>query len=228
MALGQQLSPTQALVTFCKWAERNGYAVGEMHGFSKVHDVHAPNSWHFDKEGRFGKAADINKNTGQERRELTLAVERAQELGLAVIYARDGTAGPASGHRNHLHVDVGPFSHLGVTSFTPRGGGDTVTAALQRAVRLTEDQVWGALTEKRLSAVRAASNLHGVTFPHGVTVAQQTVGAPQTGVWDDASRAAHDRTTSAIRVALGLAPGTIWDQATDKAYLRARDLRFRS
>src|SRR5688500_1840816 len=131
MALGKQLSPTQTLVTFCHWARRNGYTVGEMHGFAPVRPVHTQNSWHFDSEDGFGKAADINRNGRDERERLVVAVGRAEELGLAVIYARDGVEGVAGTHRGNLHVDVGPFSHLGVESSRPRGGGDALTEALQ-------------------------------------------------------------------------------------------------
>jgi hypothetical protein len=227
MALGEQLSPVKTLVTFCKWAARNGFDVGEMHGFSTVHDVHVAHSWHFDQENGFGKAADINKNGDDRGAQLTAAVERAQELGLAVIFARDGVTGRAGHHRDHLHVDVGPFSNLGQGGFRPAGGGDKVTAALQRAVHLTDDEIWGRDTDTALMAVRAASNLHGVTFPSGVTTAQKAVGAPQTGEWDAASRAAHDRTVAAIRPALGVGAGTIWNDATETAFLDARDLRSR-
>jgi hypothetical protein len=228
MALGTQLSPTQTLVTFCLWAQRHGYAVGEMHGFSAVHPVHANGSWHFDKDGVFGKAADINKNGPQEREELIEALNRAQELGLGVIYARDGTAGIAGLHKDHLHVDVGPFSHLGVASFTPRGGGDTLTEAVQRAVHATADQVWGADTDVRVEAVKAASTLMGVTFPHGVDFTQRVVGVTDDGVWGAQSRHAHDVVTAAIQNALGRPANGIWDAAMVEAYAHARDLRSRA
>ena len=96
MALGTQLSPTQTLVTFCLWARRHGYSVGEMHGFSAVHPVHTGGSWHFDSDGGFGKAADINKNGPDERAELIEALNRAQELGLGVIFAATGPRGSAA------------------------------------------------------------------------------------------------------------------------------------
>lgn len=227
MALGEQLSPTQTLVTFCLWAQRNGFAVGEMHGFSTVHPVHKEGSWHFDQEGRFGKAADLNKNGPDENGQLRTAVDRAQELGLAVIFARDGIQGRAGKHQGHLHVDVGPFSNLGVGGFKPKGGGDVVTQRVQRAVRVGEDQVWGTDTDTAVMAVRFASNLHGVTFPFGVVAAQRAVGAPETGEWDDASRHAHDQTMIAVRTALGLPGGVIWDPATEATFLAARDLRAR-
>ncbi|NMR20977.1 hypothetical protein [Cellulomonas fimi] len=228
MALGQQLSPTQTLVTFALWAQRNGYAVGEMHGFSAVHPVHAQGSWHFDTDGGFGKAADINKNGPDERDRLIAALDHAQELGLAVIFARDGVEGVAGKHKNHLHVDVGPFSHLGAQPFTPRGGGDAVTEALQQAVRAVPDQVWGADTDMRLEAVKAASNLMGVSFPHGVEFAQRAVGVVDDGVWGRDSRGAHDRATAAIQRALGRPATGIWDDALVAAYAHARDLRSRA
>jgi hypothetical protein len=227
MALGKQLSPTQTLVTFCLWARRNGYAVGEMRGFAEVHPVHTQNSWHFDAEDGFGKAADINKNGRDERDQLIAALGRAQELGLAVIYARDGVAGVAGSHRGHLHVDVGPFSHLGVESFRPRGGGDTLTEALQRAVHVDVDGIWGPRTDLRLEAVRAASRLMGVTFPRGIAFTRRAVGLEDGPVWDLAARRAHDRTVAAIQRALRRPVSGRWDRATDAAYGRARDLRHR-
>ena len=227
MALGTQLSPTQTLVTFCLWAQRNGFAVGEMHGFSAVHPVHTNGSWHFDDEGGFGKAADINRNGPDERDQLIGALDRAQELGLAVIFARDGAQGVSASHKGHLHVDVGPFTHLGQHSSTPSGGGDVLTEGLQRAVGAGADQVWGADTDARAEAVKAASNIMGVTFPQGVEFTQRVVGVGDDGVWGSQSRAAHDRVTIAIQQALGL-PGTgVWDGAMIAAYDRARELRNR-
>jgi hypothetical protein len=227
MALGRQLSPTQTLVTFCLWARRNGYAVGEMHGFSDVHPVHTEHSWHFDSEGRFGKAADINKNGRDERDQLVRAVEVAQELGLATIYARDGVAGVAATHRGHLHVDVGPFSHLGADPFRPTGGGDALTEALQRAVGARVDQIWGPTTDRRLEAVRAASTSKGVTFPQGIPFTRQVVGVEDDVVWDQDARRAHDRVVAALQRALRRTPTGRWDRATDAAFGRARELRRR-
>lgn len=116
MALSKQLTPTATLVQFCNWAEAQGYRVGEMHGFSTVHDVHMKNSWHYDKDANgFGKAADINHgvNGPAERAKLIVAMHYARSLGLATIFAWQGTAGVASGHQNHLHVDVGTQSNIG-------------------------------------------------------------------------------------------------------------------
>ncbi|WP_456788370.1 hypothetical protein [Cellulomonas sp. P5_C5] len=227
MALGQQLSPTQTLVTFCLWARRHGYSVGEMHGFTAVHPVHTGGSWHFDQEGGFGKAADLNKNGPDERDHLIEALNRAQELGLGVIFARDGSAGVSGSHRNHLHVDVGPFSHLGARSSKPRGGGDGLTAALQTAVHTGADEVWGFETDARLESIKAASGLMGVGFPLGVAFTQRVVGVPDDGVWGKQSRRAHDVVTKDIQRAFGRPANGIWDTALVDAYSSARDLRSR-
>ena len=64
MALGPQISPTQTLVTFCLWAKRKGYSVGEMYGFGAVHPVHDAKSFHYDQDHGYGHAADINWPTG--------------------------------------------------------------------------------------------------------------------------------------------------------------------
>ena len=93
MALGAQLSPTQTLVTFCLWAHRHGYDVGEMHGFSAVHPVHAGGSWHFDSDGGFGKAADINKNGPDER----ARAHRGAEPGAGAGSGRDLRPGRVRG-----------------------------------------------------------------------------------------------------------------------------------
>ncbi|GEK21409.1 hypothetical protein [Cellulomonas xylanilytica] len=227
MALGTQLSPTQTLVTFCLWARRHGYSVGEMHGFSAVHPVHTGGSWHFDQDGGFGKAADINKNGPDERDALIEALNRAQELGLGVIFARDGSAGVSGSHKNHLHVDVGPFSHLGASSSRPRGGGDALTDALQRAVNTGPDQVWGTETDARLESVKAASNLMGVGFPLGIAFTQRVVGVPDDGVWGRESRRAHDAVTMNIQRAFGRPANGVWDAGLVTVYSRARELRSR-
>ena len=168
-------------------------SVGEMHGFSTVHRVHMKGSWHYDKDGKYGKAADINKNGPSERTDLIRAVDVAQRLGLAVIFARDGVRGEAGAHRTHLHVDVGSFSHLGTSSFKPRGGGDVITTGIQRAVAAVEDMVWGPDTDKRADAVRMASAMHGVQFPHGAAYTQAVVRVDTDGVWGNDSRAGHDQ-----------------------------------
>lgn len=235
MAIGTQVSPVQTLVTFCLWAQRSGFSVDEMHGFSRVHDVHAPGSWHYDQEKGFGKGMDLNwrRPNSSERRKLTGASAFAIELGLGVIFARDGSVGPASHHQDHAHVDVGTYSNLGKGDGRARGGGDVLTERLQRVVRATPDQVWGRDTHKRLEAVRAASLLKGTTFPHGIAYTRRVLGLPAGDVWDARSRDAHDAAVRKVQVALarlgyfgGPASG-VWSAPLDAAYVKARDRRRR-
>jgi len=233
MGLGKQVAPVSSIHTFALWARRLGYAVGEMHGFGTVHPVHTKGSWHYDQVGGIGLAADINKNGSRERDALVRAVEVAQELGLAVIYARDGINGEAKAHQTHLHTDVGPYSHLGRSAGTPRPGGDILTHALQVAVRTSPDQVWGTDTDRRLELVRAAAVWRGHTFPQGVAETQRVVGTKDDGDWGKNSRAAHDATVAAIQQALAVdgyyrgRPDGVWASQTDGAYLAARDIRWR-
>ena len=227
MALGSQASPTQALVTFCLWAQRNGYAVGEMHGFSSVHRVHTLGSWHYDQDGPYGKAADLNKNGPNERADLIRALDVARSLGLGVIFARDGARGVAASHQTHLHVDVSAYTHLGKGASKAPGGGDRVTENLQRAVRATADQAWGPDTEQRLNAVRAASAMHRGQHPYGVAFTQAVVGAKPDSRWGPRSAAAHDATVSSIQRALGVADDGKWGPRTEASYLAHRDIRWR-
>ena len=72
--------------------------------------MHRPGSWHAD-----GLAADLNhgSNGPIERAQPLIALGETEQRGLAITYARDGTAGSAGAHQNHLHVDVGEWSNLG-------------------------------------------------------------------------------------------------------------------
>ena len=230
MAMSKQVSPTQVLVTFCLWAKRAGYSVDEMHGFSTVHQVHGAGSFHYDSDGGFGHAADINWPAGGtvEHQRLITARQVAEQLGLAVTFAEKGTKGSAAQHTTHLHTDVGEWSNLGAGNYRAPGGGDKVTVALQAAVRASQDMVWGPDTDRRLQLVRAASKLGGVTFPQGVAETQRVVGTPDDDDWGDASRAAHDATVEAIQVALGVKKDHVWGPKTDAAFAAARDIRHRS
>jgi len=111
MALSRQLTPTPVLLDFLAWAARSGYSVREHPAYGGVTPgVHRPGSWHAD-----GLAADLNhgSNGSAERARLLIALGEAEQRGLAITFARDGTAGSASSHQNHLHVDVGEWSNLG-------------------------------------------------------------------------------------------------------------------
>ncbi len=96
---------------------------------------------------------------------------------------------------------------------------------LQAAVKFASkhrDNLWGDDTEKRVGAVRAASRYHGVKFPHGVKLAQRSVGTKVDGSWGANSRAAHDKAVVKIQTVLGVARDGIWGPATDRAFLALR------
>jgi hypothetical protein len=235
MGLGAQRGTVTALVTFALWCKRNGYQVGEMHGFATVHNVHAKGSWHYDKENGHGKALDLNWPGGgnTERARLAAAVPVAQMLGLGVIYGRDGTNGPTRTHQGHLHADVGAYSNLGRGEVVTHTGGDVVTSGIQGAVHAHADQVWGPDTEQRTNAVRASTRHHGGTHPHVVTYTQAVIGTTTDGKWGPASSRAHDNAVKGIQVALKLrgfyggAIDGVWGQGTETGFMNARDIRFR-
>lgn len=118
MALSRQVSQVSTLAAFCRWAQGAGYAVGEMTGFSVVHPVHAVGSWHYDQQGGYGLAADINSSGPGEMARLIIARQRAESMGLAVTLAE---LGPVVGHDDHLHVDVGLLSNLGAGIYHAAG-----------------------------------------------------------------------------------------------------------
>lgn len=89
--------------------------------------------------------------------------------------------------------------------------------ALQRAVRTAPDNIWGPDTDKRINAVRSASNYGGVKFPWGVKFTQQVVGATADGIWGPKSRAAHDTTTKAVQSAVGATADGVWGPKTQAA-----------
>jgi peptidoglycan hydrolase-like protein with peptidoglycan-binding domain len=94
--------------------------------------------------------------------------------------------------------------------------------AIQRAVRATPDNWWGADTDKRVNAVRAASRWAGGSFPYGVAYTQQVVGTVADGDWGPKSSAAHDATVAAIQRAVGVTDDGIWGPATEAAVNAAR------
>lgn len=226
MGLGAQLSPVYALVTFCLWAQRKGYQVGEMHGFGPVHPVHKPGSWHYDRDGRWGKAADINWPGGgeEERAQLSRATDVAAELGLGHIFARDGVQGPARTHQRHLHADVGAYATFGVGFYVPRGGGDRVAVAVQGAVGASQDGVWGNDTNWRVETVRRAA---GGEHPWGIAHTQRVCAVADDGVWGAQSQAGLKSAVRAVQRALSVPDDGVWGEHTDRVYLAAQDIRWR-
>lgn len=155
MALSKQISPVSALVTLCRAFKAEGYSIGEMHGFSTVHDVHAKGSWHYDQENGFGKAADINFNGPGEMARLIRARKRAEELGLAVTLAEKGYV---SGHADHLHVDLGQWSNLGAGIYRAKGSTGTGynTVAVETSQDGDEEVALSSEAQAQVAAIVAA------------------------------------------------------------------------
>lgn len=99
---------------------------------------------------------------------------------------------------------------------------------LQRAIRTTDDNVWGHNTDRHYYALRQASNWAGNEFPYGVSFAQKVVGARKDGVWGKDSAEAHTATVKKVQAELkemGYTPGSIdglWGPDTDSAFKEAR------
>jgi hypothetical protein len=223
MAIGQQQASSHTLDRFLAWAKAHGFRIAEHPDYGGVTPVHTKGSWHDD-----GLAADLNwgapGTSSAERREFEYAIEVAQSMGLGCIYALKGTAGSASTHRTHLHVDCGPSTNLG-DRYTRTPAGDRKVQLCQNAVHFPlkqRDNLWGADTEKRLESVRAASAFKGGKFPHGVKFTQKCVGVTEDGEWGEKSRAAHDKTVMELQTQLGVKADGIWGAKTDRAYLALR------
>lgn len=230
MALSKRGAPTRNLVALCDYARSQDIRVSEMPPYAGVTSGgHSRNSWHYDRDGRFGQAADFNfgpaGTSKAERDKLELLAVVAVSMGLGVIYALHGTVGSAYAHRTHLHADVGSVSNLGRGAYK-RTVGDLVVWDTQPIVHTERDNLCGPHSIKRLEAVQAASNRHGVKFPHGVQFAQEAVGTKPDGDWGPKSRAAHDRTVNALQHVWKPARlylkgyDTVWGSGMDQALSR--------
>lgn len=223
MALGKQQASSHTLDRFLAWADAYGFRIGEHPDHGGVSPVHTPGSWHDD-----GLAADLNwgppGTSPAERKRFLYAIQVAQSMGLGVIYARDGVGGSAATHRTHLHVDCGTSTNFGAGyTRTPRG--DRKVQLSQNAVNFPmrrKDNLWGPDTDKRIEAVRRASQLHGVKFPHGVKFAQRCVGVERDGDWGPDSRAGHDVAVIKLQRAWGIADDGIWGDQTEATYKTIR------
>lgn len=204
MALSAQLAPTASLVDFVEYAKANGYRITEMPPYDGVAPgVHNPRSFHYDKDGKYGLAADINIGAAgasdYEMRMLKRLIPVAQSLGLGVILAAYGTN--VVGHRDHMHVDVGSYSNLGRGTFRQAAGHRRVirTQKALHQYRSKQDNLLGGYTRDDLTVLRAASRKGGFKFPLGVKRAQRVVGVKQTGKWDRAAGLAHTETVKTLQ-----------------------------
>jgi len=222
MAMSKRGAPTRNLVAFCEWAKANGFSVGEMPPYGHVHPVHSKGSFHYDTDGKYGQAADINYPRGGslERMKLTLAAVIAQSMGLGILYGRDGYV---AGHSTHAHVDIGSYTNLG-RGLRKRTAGNLVVWDTQPSLHVTRDNLSGDETVHALDLLRAASNYGGVEFPDGVEATQEVVGTKEDDIWGDNSRASHDASMHGVQVtwkAAGLYKGKIddtWGPLMDKAF----------
>lgn len=224
LGIGRQKSTSATLKAYLSWAKAYGFRVSEHPSYGGVtRGAHSKNSWHYD-----GLAADLNYGPAgapsSERTRARTAIKVADSMGLGVIYARDGTAGSAASHRNHVHVDVGTTSNYGRgTVLAPTGS--RTTQRLQRVAHFPwsqSDNLWGPNTDQRLQAIRAASRMHGTKFPYGVKTAQRAVGVTADGKWGPKSRAAHDKTVAALQRVLSVSATGTWGPVTESKYLSVR------
>jgi murein L,D-transpeptidase YcbB/YkuD len=172
MAL-RQITPVEVLDDVIRWALARGYRVTEnpRFGSKTVRPVHMPDSWHYK-----GLAADISWPGPASQRKAKLAelALYAKSQGLAVTHALYGTQGSARGHESHVHVDVAEYENLGkgvvkITNKNPkppvkartlrRGSTGADVAALQRALRITPDSIYGPATEYAVRAYQARTRL---------------------------------------------------------------------
>lgn len=216
MALSTKRASTHALVILCEYATANGFEIFDMPPFDPVNPVHVKGSWHYDRDGRYGQAVDINWPGGgrMEHAMLTRLIPVAQSLGLAVIFN-------TIGHFTHMHVDVGSRANIGRGWFTPAWG-STKPALVQAATHTphkNRDNLYGPASDRRVDAVRRASRMHGTRFPYGTRFAQECVGVTPDGVWGAESKAAHDATVKALQIIWGLTPDGVWGRKTEAASL---------
>lgn len=231
MATSAQVAPVRNIALLKEFLDANGFQLLQSQPYSKVNDnLHKKDSFHKDEEKYAGQmqtlAVDVNwANKSQERKKLIWAVPYIQAFGCALIYARDGKYDAAALHTDHIHVDCGKYTNLGLRWVTVTKKNlvvyDTQTI-LHTPIR-TRDNLDGPDTTKRLSAVQAASKAHGTKFPHGIKYTQAVIGAELTGKWDTQSKEAHDATVKKLetlwkkdKLFVGT-PDTTWSSATDTA-----------
>ncbi len=110
------------------------------------------------------------------------------------------------------------------TVSTGAGGGADVSGrsrakaqALQRAVHVAVDGIWGPVTDTALQAVRA--NRH-------TRAEQAAVATTVDGIWGPRSQTAYIATVRAIQAALGVGVDGIWGPVTDRAFVAVRGASF--
>ncbi|WP_062301660.1 hypothetical protein [Demequina subtropica] len=231
MGASAKLATTHALVAACDYWIAKGGRVTEMQPYGEVHKGHSSTSFHYDTDGVYGQAADLNVGTAgapASERALMVACRRVFEsLGLSVLYDYTGNGvAVARAHRDHGHIDVGSYSNFG-DGPVKHGRGSTAVVDTQVALHqppAMRDNLLGDTTAGDLAAVRDASVFGGEKFDAGLERAQRAVGVATGGDWDAKSRAAHDATVAALQRVwhdAGLYKGrvdSVWGPGTDAAY----------
>lgn len=231
MATSARRATRKSLRAFLKYAQANGYRIGESLPYTSVHSVHENHSFHYDKyrsdhDGKvYSEAADINTGapgaSQAEREKLALLIPVAESYGIAFILGIYGTEGSAAKHRDHAHVDIGSWSNYGRGAFPPPRG-DSRVYDMQTATRTEvkkRDNLYGKESHKRANAVRMASTYMGPKFPYGVEYAQRVIGVKDDGVWGAKSKEAHKAMVRSIQQVLAVNPDGVWGKTTDAAFL---------
>lgn len=99
----------------------------------------------------------------------------------------------------------------------------SVVQALQTAVGVASDGLWGPATDGAINLVRDATR--GV-FTNVVNI-QRIVGVALDGIWGPLSKNALTATVRKVQAALGVGADGDWGPQTDAAWARARERYFR-
>lgn len=191
MTLSKQMSSAREMVALKKYATRAGWRITESLPESTVHKVHVVGSWHYLKNYYAGKwrskAADFNFGpAGKPASEKTmgrLLVQVGLSMGIAMRFS---LTGHVSGHDDHVHADQGAWTNTGGGEYHQKAG-DLCAWDVQLPLKITQDNLAGAITRKNLFAVREA--VYG-RFPYGVKFTQKLVGTTADGIWGPKSKAA--------------------------------------
>lgn len=131
-------------------------------------------------------------------------------------------------HTHHVHVSVNNRGEDDTSQWKldfSRNAGPVPNCvpALQRAVRLLPDGIWGPNTDGAINLV------HDATQGKFTNVAnlQRVVGTEPDGVWGPKSKQALINTVKAIQAALGVEQAGVWGPKTEKAWSAARNSYFR-
>ncbi len=112
---------------------------------------------------------------------------------------------------------VSPGGGGGGTGADASGRSRARVQALQRAVHVAVDGIWGQVTDAAIQAVRAN---------HHTRAEQAAVGTTVDGIWGPRSQAAYIATVRAIQAALGVGVDGVWGPVTDRAFVAARGASF--